>query len=699
MTPARDAFDAILHPRTVAVVGATESPGYGSRLMLNLTRPGSPVRVLPINPGRERVYGIACLPSLDDMLAAVDCAVIVVPAPAVAATIASAAAKGIPSAIVISAGFAESGSAGLAQEELQDAAAGITRLCGPNCLGVANVASGLWASANILAPIDERTRAGTIAIVSQSGATAFGPLLWASRRYGAGLRYVVSSGNEVDLTTADFIEYAAADRDVTAIACVIEGVRDPARFRAALAVAQAADKPVVILKVGRTSVGARAATTHTAAIAGTGAAWEALLRHHGVARASNWDELILMADTLGRMRRTTGGGVGIISHSGGVGATLGDACAERSLFVPDLTTEATDVLATILGGRGAARNPADITFHIERPSLTEILELMAREPDVATVAVATAGSTDLADRIGLFAESVPKPVIVCWTGGEPSDDPGPDRLRLAGVPVTYQPDQCAGAIAAAHAWATARARTERLIPDIVASRDPRAWEAFRDAARTIGMPLLPDHVGLTLARAAGIAVAPTTSAVHPDDASERRRRDSIEFPVVIKLNAAGLAHRHRVGAMRLGIRDDKTLHDAARELWKLGPADEPRSLTIQSMVEDGHEILLGFLDDASAGPMLVVGRGGVRVERAETPIFVPLPLASDEPDRLADAVLDGLGASNASASRSALSDTIAAFAGWVHELRGTIHSAELNPVIVGPSGAIAVDCLIVPKAH
>lgn len=713
----RDAIQALLHPRSIAVVGATESPGYGSRLMTNLRNTGFAGRVVPVNPNRATVFGQLTVPSIADAPDPVDLAAVVIPAGAVPRTLSEAGARGVPAALVISAGFAETEGRGAA---LQDVIAGAAamhgpRICGPNCLGVANIPDRIWVSGNVLAPVDERLRPGGVAIVSQSGATAFGPLLSIARDRAIGLRYVVSSGNEADLTTADFADYFVADRGVTAIALVLEGIRDGAAFRRAVEGALAADKPIVVLKLGRTPAGAAAAHTHTAAMTGADDVFDTLVRQYGLARVDDWDGLLETADAFAKTRskQVPGRRIGVISHSGGIGGLVADACETRGLSVPPLEPATEAGLSAILEGRGAARNPADVTGHYDRETFVEILRLVGDDPNVEALAVATAGGPHVAQRLADAAARRDKPLVTCWTGGMEETD-GLRALRAAGVPIVHQPGDCAAALAALAAWSEAR---DRLEQPPARGRDPRAWARMGDAARRYGGDHLPEHLGLAMLDDAGVpavrgAALPLGLAGRPPtgaDVAAAVRAAGLAYPLVLKIDSPDIAHKSDAGGVRLGLTDESAVVAAAAEMLSALrgalPEARLRGFVLEETAGSGVEVLLGLHADPQLGPAVMLGLGGVLTEALGARAWRLLPLRPDDADALIDEV-PGLNRlltgprGRPRADRAALRDALLAFAGWADDLAESLASAEVNPLIVLPAGegVVAVDCLLVPRA-
>jgi acyl-CoA synthetase (NDP forming) len=696
---ARAAIEALLHPRSIAIVGATERAGYGSRLLANLTGNGYAGRVVPVNPNRDRVLGLPCVSSVLDAPGEIDLAAIVIPAAGVPAALAECRVKGVPAAMVISAGFAELGTdAGLAlEEQLARCATEGPRVCGPNCLGVANLAARTWATGNVLAPVDARTRAGAIGLISQSGATAFGPLLSIARERGIGVRYVVSSGNEADLATPDYVDYMLHDRQVSAVACVLEGVRDGAAFRRVLELAQAVDKPVVALKIGRTASGAAAALSHTAALTGRDDVFDALLRQCGAPRANGWVDLIELADGLAKARRPRGRRLGVVSHSGGIGGLVADHAAAAGLELPPLSPAGQQHLATILDGRGAARNPADVTGHFERETFEEILGLMLAEPSIDALAVATAGGVPVAMRVAAALESQSKPLVLCWTAGVEASE-SLRTLREAGVPLTYDPPACAALLAALVRWSERRAAAAPP----ARAHDPHAWAKLRSwVGHTRGAPL-PLAAGLELLQAAGVPSVRAATATEPTALVEAVDAAALRYPLAVKLDSPDLPHKSDVDAVRLGVADRSALLSAAADLATIGGGHRRWGLVAQEMAPPGLELVLGVQSDAQLGPAVMLGLGGFAVEALRQRAWRLPPFGRRDAEELVDAV-PGLSAQLAGVrgrpplARDRLVDTIEAFAAWAVEVAVAVESAEVNPLIVSPNGVLAVDCWVQPR--
>ncbi len=332
--PKRESIRRMLEPASIAVVGATPRPQYGGRFLRSVLEAQDKVRVYPVNPRYQEVLGVPCYASLADLPEPPDLVGIIVPYHQVLPVLKQSADIGAGAAVVVSAGFAERGSE--ERNRLQDeigafAAASGLRVCGPNCLGVANVTSGVWPSSH--AP-DPDLRPGPVALVSQSGATSFGPLTTRAAEMGLGYSHVISTGNEADLESSDFIGYLLDEPHVRVVACFVEGFKDGRKFLDTARKALRLGKNIVLIKVGRSDVGAKAARSHTAALTGSDEVHTAIFRQYGVTRCEDYDDLIQTAHLLAYAPPPTAEGVAVVSHSGGISSLIADHLGNADIFLP-----------------------------------------------------------------------------------------------------------------------------------------------------------------------------------------------------------------------------------------------------------------------------------------------------------------------------------------------------------------------------
>lgn len=693
---ALNAIGAMLEPASIAVIGATERPGYGSRMMTTLQRSGYRGQLYPVNPNRPTVHGLPCYPTPLDLPGPPDLAVVIVPAAQVLESVRQCAQAGARSAVIISAGFGELGSdlGRGRQRELHDLVAETgLRLVGPNCLGLANLARGIFptASSRVDAPPGEPP---SIALISQSGASGFGPLLTAARDRGSGYRYIVTTGNEVDLGLPDFLAYFVERDDVRVIVMLVEGFRDFARFRRLAEQARADDRTLVVLKVGRSEAGRRAAQSHTAALTGDDRAIDAIFRQLSVVRVQDYDELVEQSAMFAKVRRPVGRRFGVLSHSGGIGTHLSDQLGVQGLEVPAFAEATRQVLAGVLGERGSANNPADTTGFTFGPALKPMLGAILTDPSVDACLIGTGGTDDLTRTILEAAASTDKPVAVVWTGSQSSPE-GLAALQASSVPVFGLPSGAARGLAALVRRSLAgRGRTEAVDP---ADREPLtlptgtlAGALSERASRQLLAPLGlqgPPEVLCTSADAAVAAAA------------------ELGYPVVLKACAAGLAHKSDLGLVRLDLRTPDEVAGAYAELARDGATAVPGELEgvlVQRFVRGGVEALVGLTVDPQLGPLLALGLGGTLVEVLGAVTWRACPIGPREAEAMIDdlpalATLLGGVRGAPPADRAALAATLTRLSHLPERLGGRLETVDVNPLLVRPAGegVVALDALVV----
>jgi len=611
----------LFSPRSIAVIGATERLQYGGRLVVNLQKMGFRGALYPVNPSRDSVHGLTCYPDIEAIPHAVDLAAIVIPAARVPETVRACGRKGVGGVVIISAGFAELGESGTSlEQELEQACQAYPdmRVMGPNCLGLANVADNIWTCApSSVTP--GMLRPGGVALASQSGAIAFGPAIAKCRERGIGVQAIASTGNEVDIQIADLVAAYADDPEIRAIMLVLETVRDGSRFKAAVDAAHARGKRIVALKLGRSEVGAKAASLHTAALTGDDDVYDAFFRQAGIVRAADFDELCEIAGFFalsGRSADLAGGGssadgVGVVSHSGGAAGLGADLIAHAGATIPDFAPQTRDVIANLLGGRGSSHNPADITGFMHGEHMPVIMRAVAGDPAVGAVSALTHGSAEFADRLVTVAGELACPFSVTWTGR--INDEGVARLADGGVPVFTSPRIAAIAYAA-----LARGGPRRLVGMGSETGDETApGEAsgvLRALARTASAGVLDEHASKQVIAAAGITATGEQACTTREEAIDAARM--IGFPVAAKLLVPGLAHKTEIGGVKLGLADEDALGRACDDL--LGQAGAAQladaRILVQEMVAPLIEVIVGMSRDPVFGPVLMLGLGGVDAE-------------------------------------------------------------------------------------
>lgn len=449
-------LDALMQPRSVAVIGASPDTGkYPGKVIQNLSRSGYQGRVFPINPKYEEILGYKAYPRVSDLPEPADVALLLIGARNIPAALDELAACGTRTVIVYASGMAEASDEGAVLQDVitQKVRAGGMRMLGPNCLGCIDRVYGTWLSgAAVLGR--ERLLAGPLAMVTQSGGI-MGSFLDRSMAHGIGFTRSIATGNEADINVADCVGYFAQDEDSKAIAVFAESVRDIPKFREACRLAAEREKPVVLLKTGRSDRAKRVTHGHTAAVQGDDDAYDALFRELGVIRVHNLDDLFLIPNLIVHTPRPRGRRIAVISASGGLAGLAADDCDRLGLTMAEFSDETDSRVRELQAGYGGCFNPLDITGQVVSKEtwwqVRHMHELLLNDPNVDVV-ISGQPAGQYADRIGIdlveMSQAAEKPLVPFWPGREVNAD-GLARLRDASLPVFEQPDagfRAAGAL-------------------------------------------------------------------------------------------------------------------------------------------------------------------------------------------------------------------------------------------------------------
>jgi acetyltransferase len=701
----------MLQPSSIAVIGATDRL-YGGRIMKNLLHGGFKGKLYPVNPKRDEVFGLPCFPSIRMLPEPVDSAAILVPAAGVPGVLQECAERGVKAAIIISAGFAEMGDAQgrqLQQDVRRIARETGVRVCGPNCLGVSNIADGIWSSANPTVAADVVVGPGPVALVSQSGATAHGPLMALARDRGIGFRCVVSTGNEADLELTDFVEFLLEDPEVKSIALMVEGFRDGPKFVRVARLALDRSKPLVILKLGRSTVGAGASRTHTGALTGSDAVQAAMFRQCGVVRVDDYDELVEVAAMFAKSCVPDGERVGLVSHGGGICGAIGDKCGELGLDVPPLTESTLKTLQSILEGRGAAANPADITFHGARDTFPVILKAMLADDNIDLLGVATAGTEATARAVIDTARESRKPVLFMWTD-RMQDSLALPLLQQSEVPVFYLPGRFAKGIRSLVDYKRARQRYleeprgggSAGLPTQGAGGT--AMAEVMDLLYSSAGQMLDEHHSKAVLSRLGIPVTREVLCKSLQEAESAAAE--LGYPVALKAASAQIPHKTEARAIRLDVRDTRELteawHAVLANAHAFAPAATIDGVLVQEMVTSSVEVIAGLAQDPQFGHVLLCGIGGIFVEALGAVARRLCPIApADAREMIAEVpgmqrILGGYRRRPA-ADVDALIDALCRLSHAAISAGGLLAEVDINPLAVLPKGqgVKALDALVV----
>lgn len=678
---------AFLAPRSIALVGCpSDLTRPGARPLVYLRKHGYPGQLYPVNPRHAEIGGLRCYPALADLPERPDTVWIGVPGEDVQAVLEDAIRLKIPHAVILTSGFGEVDAGGAAREARLRAAAdaaGITVL-GPNMLGFVNCWDRVPLTFSSAGAV-ERLVPGALGIASQSG--ALGGVV-ANRAFDRriGVSAMVSTGNEIDVTVSECLEYFAEDERTRAVAVVVEGVRDGARFRAAAARLLEAGKPLVALKLGRSSTGRRNALTHTGALAGSHEAWRAVARQLGIVEVDTFEDLVEIGGYLSRDPRVPRRGAGVVTTSGGASIMIADQLEGHGVPVPRLTPATVDALGRILPDYARTRdNPVDVTAGLSEPLFERVLQALVADPRLDAVVVAlTSGGADRARNVARVAKAADKPVVACVLGGSVIEG-GRRVLDEEAVGCFGDPSSAARALSAACTVADARARAGSRGNVRHSAIVPRTVEAPRNYAELAA-----------LARRCGLPMAAEALVTTPVEAARAARR--LGFPVAVKLVSPELAHKTEARALALHLTSADAVRREAARIARAARGAKVEGLLVQRMVH-GVEVLVGVTRDHCFGPLLVVGAGGVEAELLGDTSCRPLPVTRREIGDMLDEVrtlgrLRGFrGAPRADVP--ALVTAIAAVGRLAAALGDRLRSLDVNPIIVGPRGhgAYAVDLL------
>lgn len=694
----------LFDPRSVAVFGASESAdSVGGRVFSNILQDGFQGQVYPINPKHKQVAGRTSAARIGDIDAEIDLAVIATPARTVPGILRDCAEHGIRNAIVLSAGFGEAGGEGkgLGDEITDIARRAKLRFLGPNCVGL--IRPGVGLNATFL-----RTGApkGHLALVSQSGALCSAITDWAGPNH-LGFSAVVSLGNAADVGFGDTFEFLAQDPQTRAILAYVEGVRDASAFISALRLA-ARTKPVIVLKAGRNDQSAKAAQTHTGALIGSDAVFDAALARAGAVRANTFGQLFAAAEILAADKRARGNRLGIVTNGGGAGVLAADRAGELGLDLAapsDATLKALDQRLAVHWSRS---NPVDILGDAAPDDYAVAVTAAMDDTnfDGVLVMLTPQAMTDPIGAAEAVIASLPKrpkkPLLACWMG-QSSVAEARNLLSSSGIPDFTTPERAVEAFS----YLAQHARNRQLALEVPgplpfrAQPDLTGVQLIIDAALSDGRDLLSDVESKAVLRSFGIPVNITIEAASAEDALVAAQ--TVGFPVAMKINSPQVTHKSDVGGVRTGIATAAEVKLAFREMLAgvraARPEAEIEGVTVEPMAaaESARELLVGVSRDPVFGAALTFGAGGTMVEILRDNAVTLPPLTEVLANRMIDAtrvarLLDAF-RDRPAVDRKAVVDVLLRIADLVCEFP-QITELDINPLFAGPKGVIAVDARI-----
>lgn len=683
-------LDALFNPRSVAIVGASADPSKtGGRPVNYLVKHGYAGKIFPINPKVEEISGLRCYASIADLPEAPDAAIVLLGAERSAAAVRDLAARGTKLAIVLASGFGEAGAEGKARQAELAAAAGAMRILGPNTIGAMDIRKRIVLSASGALESDHLP-VGGVSIASQSGGI-LGALLSRGAARGIGFAKLASTGNELDIDIADLIEYYAKDEQTRVVAAYVEGIRSIDRFRAAAEAMRAAGKPLVIYKVGRSESGARAAVSHTGAMAGEDRVYDALFRQIGAIRAESFGDLLDIPAMLSTGRTMSGNRIAVLTSTGGAGSLVADNCGMAGLDVPVLDDATAMRMAEILQADApVGSNPVDVTLAGVKPEvMTAATETLLASDHIDGVVVVV-GSSALAQpevAVGAIkngAANSSKPIVAYVSPH------APDILRELneqGIPAFTAPETCAVAFTAMLHKPQIRETAPRRAVDV------QAFDLPPGVLNEVESRDLFARFGLRGA----------DQRVVQDAAGAVAAAQAMGGRVVLKVVSREIPHKSDVGGVRVGLTADDI--GPALEAMKKSLVEqqlpEPEGYLVQHMLSGGTEMILGFRRDPQLGPLVLLGAGGVLAELTEDSAIRLLPLTESDAEEMigelkVTKLLSGYRGAKAG-DLAALKQAVLALAEMAQSLGDRLVEAEINPLFVLPEGegVAAADGLVV----
>ena len=607
-------LDSFFEPRSVAVIGASREEGkVGHDVLRNLIQYKFAGKLYPINPKADEILGLKCFPSVRDVPCEVDLAVIVIPARFTPGVVEECAQKKVPALIIITAGFKETGREGakLERRVLEIARRNGMRIVGPNCLGLINTATDLNASFADGMPVK-----GNIAFLSQSGAFGTAILDWAIGEK-IGFSKFISVGNKADVDEVGLIEAIGADSDSAVLLGYVESIAHGTDFMAT-ARRISKRKPIILLKSGGTAAGARAASSHTGALAGSEDAYTAAFAQCGVLRASKVADLFDWGLAFSYQSGIKGPHIALVTNAGGPGIIATDAVENSSLRIADLSKSTTESLREALPPTASVYNPIDVLGDARADRYSLALDAALSDPNVDGVVVILTPQTSTeplptAEVIAQATAETDKPVLACFMGGM-TTAPGARYLMEHRVPVYPFPERAVAAMDVLY-----RQRQWIQSPESETPRfdmDRQKLEEIFAAARAVGRLELGEQEAREVITACGFRVPQSQLARGADEAA--RIAEETGFPVVMKIASPDILHKSDVGGVRVGLESREQVREAYRTMMervrRRMPDAEIRGTLIQEMVRGGKEVILGIMRDPQFGPMLMFGLGGIYVE-------------------------------------------------------------------------------------
>jgi acetyltransferase len=702
----------LLNPESVAIIGVSKSSSrIGGRLFKYLSKHGYKGSLSLVNPKYKELKGVKCYPRISDIPIPIDCALIAVPEKNVISVLSECADSNVRAAVVFSSGFAEMGSYGKKkQRKIKELAKTKNlRICGPNCIGLINFNNHVALSFSQFLEIDTLIP-GNIGFISQSGALG-GSLVNRAQDKNIGLSYFISSGNEADLGVSDFIEYLVLhDEKTKVIAALIEGFKDGSKFVEAAELALKHRKPIIVLKIGDTEAGKKAAASHTGALVGSDSVIDAVFNQKGVIRVHNYDELLQTASLFSKGKIPKGNRVGILTSTGGGGIIMADYYTKLGLIVPELSQKTRELASKEISSFGQVANPFDLTGQIfsDPEMFGRCMKLFMEENnfDIIQVNVSMVAGQSSEKRALYILESARgslKPIVTWWAAGSLSE-PGIKILSDSEIALFRSPERCAMAV-------KSLVKYYQLLEtrsDSTKYRYDHDYSISLDSAKNIldaGDTCLSEHQSKALLKVYGIPVTRENVAKSPHEAISFA--EEIGFPVVLKIDSLDITHKSEAKAIRLGVKSKEEIlqfyEEIIENVEKYDPKARINGVLVQEMTRSGTEVIVGMSEDPQFGPTIAFGLGGIFVEVLKDISLRVVPLLKSDAELMVREtkgyeILRGLRGKNRS-DIEAVIDVLLRISILAEDWKHYIFEIDINPLIVFDEGhgVKALDALVVLK--
>ena len=701
------AMEYFFNPRSIALIGVSKDIRKPSGRSLNaLLKWNYKGKLYPINPNYTEIHGVKCYPSLLEIPGDVEMVIISIPAQSVLEALQQCVVKKVKAVVLFTSGFSEVGTEGKALQEqmAQLSQKNNLRILGPNCVGLVNLSNSVMASfANIvdLKPVYPMS----LGFVTQSG--AFGTLIFAQAvQAGVGFSSFVSVGNEADTEFSDFLSYLLTTSETKVIGGYLEGAKNGAKFRKAAQNALKLKKPILIMKVGRTQSGARAASSHTGALAGDDKIYDAFFRQMGIIRIETLAELTSFVIVHRGGRMPEGNNIGILSISGGAGVMMADKCESLGLNVPEFTGETRRILETYLPPFGSAKNPVDLTSAVvaEPEMLGHCLRALVADNNIHMVTVAMGfmphSAPILAKDLIEIYQSTTKPIVLTTYNISSSEviAKAIKSIEDAGMPVLRDHLHSIQAMSNLARYSAKVRRTADI------KEDSEAIKPDKEAQKIIKNPdALSEYEAKKVLAGYGIPVTREVLAESADQAVESARQ--IGYPVALKIQSAQITHKTEAGGIKLNVAGDAEVRAGFKEVIsnakKYMPEAKIQGVLVQEMLKDGVEVIIGTTKDPVFGHVIMFGLGGIFVEALKDVSFRIAPLNRVDAQELVSeikgySVLTGI-RGKPPVDMDTLVDVILKVSRLVTDHKDTIKELDINPLMLFAEGAKVVDALIIKK--